>query len=54
MGDWIILPWGQCEIFIFIDDFVKELRNFENSGVSFSEFYMKNNERVLDKRSLFA
>lgn len=39
----------QRKIFIFIDNFVELLKQFEHSGVPFSEFYTKNIERILNK-----
>ena len=39
----------QRESFIFIDDFVDMLKVFENSGVTFSEFYTQNIDEILSK-----
>lgn len=39
----------QRKSFIFTDDFVSLLKEFENSEVSFPEFYTENIERILNK-----
>ena len=39
----------QRNIFIFIDDFVDLLKKFEQSGMTFSEFYTKNIEGILSQ-----
>lgn len=38
----------QRKCFIFIDDFVKPLKQYENDGMPFSEFYLNNIERILN------
>ena len=40
----------QQKMFIFIDDFVDLLKEFENSQVTFRDFYTKNIERILSEK----
>ena len=40
----------QQKMFIFIDDFVDLLKEFENSQVTFRDFYTKNIERILNEK----